>query len=413
MRCEVLAIGTELLLGQIVDTNSAWIGEQLAAAGIDSFEHRQVGDNQARMVLALRELLDRSDAVIVCGGIGPTQDDLTRDAIAEVMGVALERREELIDDIRRIFGARGRDMPANNLRQADVPVGGGVIPNPIGTAPGLRCEVGGKVVYAVPGVPYEMQQMLTDHVLPDLFDRAGQRAVIRSRSLKTWGASESGLAEMIAHRVDALEDAGNPTIAFLARGIEGIVVRITAKAPTEEEAFKLIEAEEREVRAVIGELVFGVDHETMESEVLRLCEARGLAIGVAESLTGGLIGARFANVPGASRSYRGSIASYAEDVKRSLLGVTAEHVVSGECAIQMAEGARRVLGADVAVSITGVAGPEEHDGQPVGTVWYGLSIADHPGEAVSARMPGDRERIRQFSTISALNLLRLRLLALA
>ncbi len=413
MRCEVLAIGTELLLGQIVDTNSAWIGEQLATAGVDSFEHRQVGDNLGRMVLALRELLDRSDAVIVCGGLGPTQDDLTRDAIAEVMGVPLERREELIEDIRRIFGARNRDMPANNLRQADVPVGGGVIPNPIGTAPGLQCEVGTKVIYAVPGVPYEMQQMLTDFVLPDLFERAGQRAVIRSRSLKTWGASESGLAEMIAHRVDALEPVGNPTIAFLARGIEGIVVRITAKAPTEEEAFALIEAEEREVRGVIGELVFGVDDETMESEVMRLCEARGLMIGVAESLTGGLIGARFANVPGASNTYRGSIASYAVDVKRSVLGVTAEHVVSEECAIQMAEGARRVLGADVAVSITGVAGPEEHDGQPVGTVWYGISIDGHPSEAVSARMPGDRERIRQFSTISALNLLRLRLLGLA
>ena len=238
MRCDVLAIGTELLLGQIVDTNSSWIGEQLAAAGIDTCEHRKVGDNLERMVQCLRELLDRADAVIVCGGIGPTPDDVTREAIAEVMGVGLERREELIEHIRSIFGGRGRPFPENNLRQADVPVGGDVIPNPLGTAPGLRCEVDSgngatKVVYAVPGVPYEMTEMVTQHVLPDLLERSGQRAVIVSRSLKTWGTSESGLAEMIAERVD---QQTNPTIAFLARGIEGIYVRMTAKAPTEAEA---------------------------------------------------------------------------------------------------------------------------------------------------------------------------------
>ncbi|HEY6316311.1 MAG TPA: molybdopterin-binding protein, partial [Acidimicrobiia bacterium] len=232
-----MAIGTELLLGQIVDTNSAWIGEQLAAAGIDSFEHRKVGDNLPRMVEALRDLLRDADAVLVCGGLGPTPDDVTREAVAEVMGVTLERRPELVEHIAGMFGTRGRDMPENNLRQADVPVGGDVIPNPIGTAPGLRGEVhvdgAAKVIYAVPGVPYEMQQMVTDHVLPDLLERSGERAVIVSRSLKTWGTSESGLAEMIADRVDAQT---NPTIAFLARGIEGLYVRVTAKAATETEA---------------------------------------------------------------------------------------------------------------------------------------------------------------------------------
>ena len=162
MRCEVLAIGTELLLGQIVDTNSAWIGEQLAASGIDSYEHRAIGDNQARIVAALRDLLSRSDAVLVCGGLGPTQDDLTRDAIAELMGVPLVRHDELAETIAQMFRARVRDMPQNNLRQADIPEGGEAIPNPIGTAPGLLCELpDGKVVYAVPGVPYEMKQMVT------------------------------------------------------------------------------------------------------------------------------------------------------------------------------------------------------------------------------------------------------------
>ena len=262
-------------------------------------------------------------------------------------------------------------MPANNLRQADVPKGGDYIPNPIGTAPGLQCEVvidgATKVVYAVPGVPYEMVQMVTDFVLPDLLERAGERSVIVSRSLKTWGTSESGLAEMIAERVD---QQTNPTIAFLARGIEGLYVRMTAKAPTEAEALALLDAEDRELRSVLGELVFAVDDETMESEVLRLCEARGWSLGVAESLTGGFIGARIANVPGASRTFRGSLASYATEVKRELLGVTAESVVGEESAKQMAEGAQKLLGADVTVSVTGVAGPDEMDGQPVGTVWY-------------------------------------------
>ena len=410
MRCDVLAIGTELLLGQIVDTNSSWIGEQLAAAGIDTLEHRKVGDNLDRVVRCIRSMLEVSDALIMCGGLGPTPDDLTREAIAEVMGVPLERREDLVEWIANLFGGRGRQMPENNLRQADVPQGGDVIPNPIGTAPGLRCEVDGKVIYAVPGVPYEMHRMVNEHVLPDLLERSGERAVIVNRSFKTWGASESGLAEMIADQVD---EQTNPSIAFLARGIEGIVVRLTAKAPTIEAAEALIAPEEARLRATIGDLIFGIDDETMEHAVLGRLEARGWTLGVAESLTGGLIGSRLANVPGASRTFRGTIGSYATEVKRSVLGVTAEQVVSAECARQMAEAARDVLGADVGIAVTGVAGPEEQDDQPVGTVWFGLAIPGVPTETVSTRLPGDRERIRQFSTISVLNLLRMRLDALA
>ena len=417
MRVDVLAIGTELLLGQIVDTNSAWIGEQLAAVGLDTYDHRKVGDNQARMVGALRDLLRGADAVIVCGGLGPTQDDVTRDAIAELMGVPLERHDDLVDHIASLFGGRGREMAANNLRQADVPVGGDVIPNPIGTAPGLQCEVadpGGsgqkKVVYAVPGVPYEMQLMITEHVLPDLLARSGERAVIVSRSLKTWGTSESGLAEMIAGRVDTQT---NPTIAFLARGIEGLYVRLTAKAATDEEARALLDAEEAELRPIIGELIFAIDDQTMESVVLDLCTERGWSFGVAESLTGGLVGARLASVPGASHAFHGSIASYATQVKRSLLGVETEHVVSEDAAIQMAEGACEALGCEVSLSITGVAGPDEQDGQPVGTVWFGIAIPGHDTFAVTMRLPGDRERIRQFSTISGLNLVRMRLAAVS
>jgi nicotinamide-nucleotide amidase len=414
VRCDVLAIGTELLLGQIVDTNSAWIGEQLALVGLDTMEHRNVGDNLPRMVVALQELLERADAVIVCGGLGPTQDDVTREAVAQVCGVALERREDLVEHIAARFGTRGRDMPANNLRQADVPAGADPIPNPIGTAPGLKAEVDGpngtKVIYAVPGVPYEMRRMVTEHVLPDLLERSGERSVIVSRSLKTWGTSESGLAESIADRVEAQT---NPTIAFLARGIEGIVVRVTAKGATEAEAKALIEPEERALREVLGDLVFAVDDETMEHAVLSRLRRRGWTLGVAESVTGGLISARIVNVPGASATFRGAVVSYATDVKHSVLGVTAEQVISRQCVEEMAVGARRVLDADVGIAVTGVAGPEEQDGQAPGTVWLGLALPDLPVEAVSVRLPGDRERVRQFSAITLLDLLRRRLDTLA
>jgi nicotinamide-nucleotide amidase len=407
MRCDVLAVGTELLLGQIVDTNSSWIGEQLAAAGIDSYLHIQVGDNQARMVELLRYLLGHADAVIVCGGLGPTQDDITREAIAEVMGTSLERREELADAIRELFMSLGRPMPASNLRQADVPKGGEAIPNPKGTAPGLLCPVGDRVIYAVPGVPHEMQHMVESAVLPHLLEKSGLRGTILSRSLKTWGSSESGLSERIASRVDTQT---NPTIAFLARGIEGLVVRITAKAGTLEEAEALIGAEERILRDELGDLIFGVDDETMESVVSDLLRQKGWTLGLAESLTGGLVGSRISDAPGSSEIFKGSIVSYATEVKRSVLGVTAEHVVSAECAIQMAEGARRVLGAAVGLAVTGVAGPTEQDGQPVGTVFFGIALPGQEPEALRANLPGDRLRIRQFSTISLLNLARLRLL---
>jgi nicotinamide-nucleotide amidase len=408
MRCEVIAIGTELLLGQIVDTNSSWMGEHLARAGIDSHFQTKVGDNLERIVSSIRLGLERSDALILCGGLGPTQDDITREAIAEIMGVGLVRHPEIGEHIRAMFTARGRDMPDNNLRQADVPEGATIIPQMPGTAPGLLCPVGEKVVYAVPGVPHEMREMLTGTVIPDLQRRAGLTAVIKSRVLRTWGQSESGLAEMLAERIDTLDTLGNPTLAFQASGIEGIKVRITAKAGSAAAAESIIAEEESGLRALLGDLVFGVDEQTMESVVLDLLRDRGLSLGVAESLTGGLMGARFTAVPGASDVFRGGIVSYASDVKFSLLGVPEGPVVSAEAAQAMAAGARRALGADVALATTGVAGPAEQEGQPVGTVFLGLAM-DGATEAQQVQLPGDRQRIRQYAVISAVNLLRKRL----
>ena len=413
MRCEIVAVGTELLLGQIVDTNSSWMGERLALAGIDSHFQVKVGDNRARIVDTIRHALSRSDAVILCGGLGPTQDDITREAIAEVMGVALVRDDAMGEKIRRGFEARGRRFTENNLRQADRPEGASFIPEMPGTAPGLLCPVGERgskaeqVIYAVPGVPFEMRQMVEGTILPDLRRRAGVAAVIRSRVLKSWGESESRLAELLAGRIEALDRTGNPTIAFQASGIEGLKIRITAKAEDAAAAEALIAGEEARVRAIVGDAIFATDEQTMESVVLDLLRGRGLSLAVAESLTGGLVGARLSAVPGASDVFRGAVVSYASEVKFDLLGVPEGPVVSTDAAKAMAMGARERLGADVGIATTGVAGPAEQEGHPPGTVFLGLAHRDR-AEALRVRLPGDRRRVREYAVISVLNLLRLR-----
>ena len=408
-----MAVGTELLLGQIADTNSAWLGEHLAEAGVASHFHQAVGDNHRRITLALRTALARSDGVIVCGGLGPTQDDITREAIAEVMNVPLVRDPEIAQRIASFFEARGRTMAANNARQADVPRGASVIPQVMGTAPGLVCPVGNKVIYAVPGVPYEMAEMFERAILPDLRARmaeAGEEGVIASRVLRTWGSTESGLAEALQDRIDALDAVGDVTLAFLASGIEGIKVRITARARPLSDARALLDKEEVEVRRAInesfGDIVFGVDDETMEMAVAGRLIERGLTFAVAESLTGGLIASRLVNVPGISSWFRGGVVAYQSQIKFDVLGVPEGPVVTEPAAAAMAEGVARVMGAEVGLGITGVAGPDDQEGVAPGTVFVGLSL---PGESTQTRrlqVPGDRERVRQYGAISALDLVR-------
>jgi nicotinamide-nucleotide amidase len=410
MRCEVVAIGTELLLGQIVDTNSAWIGGQLALAGIDSHFQTKVGDNLARIVSCIRHALERSDAVILCGGLGPTQDDITREAIAQAMGVPLVRSAELAERIRALFATRGREMAANNLRQADVPEGASVIPEMPGTAPGLICPVGDKVVYAVPGVPHEMRTMVLGTVLPDLQRRAGVSAVIGSRVLRTWGHTESGLAELLAARILELDLLGNPTLAFQASGIEGIKVRITAKAGDQASVDAILAVEEARLRPILGEVVFGVDDQTMESVVLDLLRERGLTLAIAESVSGGLAATRLSAVPGTGDVFRGALVAYASEIKFALLGVPEGPVVCAPAVRAMAAGVRKLLGADVGLATTGVAGPNQQDGQPMGTVFLGVALGERV-EAKEVRLPGDPDRIRQYAVISVLDLLRRRLLA--
>lgn len=419
MRCDVLAVGTELLLGQIVDTNSAWMGEQLAARGIDSLVQVKVGDNIGRIVHQLRRLLDDADAVVICGGLGPTHDDLTREAIAEVMGVELVEDEQVADAIAEMFASRGRRMSMNNLRQALVPVGATVIPQTRGTAPGLICPVqvmgpGGepvdKLVFAVPGVPHEMRDMFERAIVPELLRRSGSASVIASRVLRTWGESESGLNERLDGLIAELDAVGNPTLAFLASGWEGIKVRLTAKAPDVAGCEALLDEWDTRVRAALarsgsGDIVFGVDTDTMESVVLDLLRRRGWTLGTAESVTGGLVGARLTSIAGSSDTFRGAVVAYASEVKYDVLGVPEGPVVSPEAALAMAHGARRVLGCDVALALTGVAGPAEQDGMPAGTLFVGLVWPE--GELTQhVRLPGSRDEMRQYCVINALDLIR-------
>jgi nicotinamide-nucleotide amidase len=317
--------------------------------------------------------------------------------------------DDVADRILERFAARGRRMPANNMRQALVPQGATAIADPQpGTAPGLICPVGDKVVYAVPGVPYELHEIVRGAVLPDLARRAGTVAVIRSRTLRTWGDSESGLAERLADHMVELDAAGPtaPTLAFLASGIEGLKVRITVKADDEDTAAQLIEAEDKIVRDLVGDIVFGVDDETMEHAVAKLLVARGLTLAVAESLTGGLVASRLVDVPGASDWFRGGVVSYAPEVKFSVLDVPEGPVVSAGTAAAMARGVRRLLGADVGLGVTGVAGPDSLEGEPPGTVYLSAVVGDADPVTTRVTLPGDRERVRQFACISLLDMLR-------
>jgi nicotinamide-nucleotide amidase len=409
MRCDVLAVGTELLLGQIIDSNSAWLGGELAAQGIDSLVQVKVGDNVERIERQLRRVLGDADAVIVCGGLGPTHDDVTREAIAAVMGAELRLDDDVAATISDMFARRGRTMADNNLRQAMVPEGATVIPQARGTAPGLICPVvvdgRSAVIYAVPGVPHEMKEMFERAIAPDLRRRSGEEGAIVSRVLRTWGESESALNERLADIIEQLEGPDTPTLAFLASGWNGLKVRLTAKGTSAEACRQAIGGWEAVLRERLGDLVFGTDDETMESVVLDRCRRRGWSLATAESVTGGLVGARLTDVAGASAVFRGSIVSYATDVKRELLGVGEGPVVSEAAARQMAHGVRARLGADVGLSLTGVAGPDEQDGQPVGTLFVGAVGPDFD-VVQHARLPGLRDQMRQFSVITALDVLR-------
>jgi len=399
MRCEVVAIGTELLLGQIVDTNSSWIGEQLALIGIDSLFQVKVGDNAARMEETIRHALERSDAVICCGGLGPTQDDITREVIARIMGVGMGRDEAIALKIRDMFEARGRVMPNNNLRQADIPTGATPIAQMPGTAPGLVCPIGDKVIYAVPGVPFEMREMMEGTILADLRHRSGQTAVIRSRVMRTWGHGESALAETLAARLEELDELGTATLAFQASGIEGIKVRITAKAADDAAAEAVLAVEEALIRDLLGDVIFGVDEETMESVVLDELRQRGLTLAAAEHLTGGILAARMSALDPELEVFRGSIVAVSDEAEKTSM--------DDKRAAAAAQRARAQFGADIGIA---ALAPGDREDYPPGTVFVGIAMAG-TRKSRAVTLPGDRSRMRSYAVISLLDYLRKTLMA--
>jgi nicotinamide-nucleotide amidase len=407
VRVEVVGVGTELLLGQIANTNARWISERLAEIGVDVLHHQAVGDNIPRIVEALRVALDRADVVLVTGGLGPTEDDLTRDAIARFLDVPMIRHPEIEALLREKFAGYGRgDMPLSNLRQADVPAGMRTITPVRGTAPGLVAELPrGKRVYAVPGVPVEMEEMMEGTILVELGSLAGSATIV-SRTLRSASLGESRVAEMLR---DLFEASSNPSVAYLASSSE-VKVRLTAKAATRQEAESMLAPLVAEVGARLGDAIFTVDDEELEVSVGRLLRAAGASLACGESLTGGGVGARLTAIPGASDYFLGSAVVYTAEAKRSVLGVSQETidgpgVVSERCALEMAAGARRVFGAGIGLALTGAAGPEPHGGAEAGTVWVALD-AEGVRHARGFRVPGERFRVRRWAEQAGLDLVR-------
>jgi nicotinamide-nucleotide amidase len=412
VRAEIVGVGTEILLGQICNNNAQWMSERLAEIGIDVVYHQAVGDNLERIAETFTLALARANVVLATGGLGPTQDDITRDGLAVALRLPLQRQPEIEEFLRRRFARFRRAMPESNLRQADVPVGARPIMPDRGTAPGLAIETeSGKRVYVVPGVPAEMREMMLGTILPELARLAGPAALV-SRTIRVTGVAESRVAELLG---DLFAASANPSIAYLA-GSGEVKVRVTAKNATASGAQALIEPLATEVARRLGSHVFSTDDQDLEDVVGGLLERRGLTVGCAESLTGGSLGARLCKRPGASGYFCGSAVCYSAKAKQDVLGVSPQTIdgpgaVSEECAREMATGARRIFGADLALAVTGVAGPDPHDGKPVGTVCMALAW-DGAEASRSFRAPGDRAMVRRGAEQAALDMLRRRLTGL-
>ena len=406
MRAEILSIGTELLLGHITDTNASWLAQQLGPLGIDLFYVSTVGDNLERLTARLAQARERSDLVIMTGGLGPTEDDVTREGIAAVLHETPLVDQQLEASLRAFFASRGILMPERNIKQAWTLPSVTILANPIGTAPGWWAERDDKVLVAMPGVPYEMKRMWQNEVLPRLRLRTGES--LFTRILRVAGMGESSVEE----RLDAVLHSANPTVATYAKR-DAVDVRITAKAPTTDEARAMVEGIEATVRATLGQHIFGIDDETPQSVALDMLMARGLTLATMESCTGGLLSSLITDIPGSSNAFRGGLISYATELKEAW-GVPAEviaahGVVSIETARAMASAVRQQTGAGVGLSVTGVAGPDEQEGKPVGTIH--IAVASPEGmRDTSQRFRGPRGEIKLRAAYTALNLLRLHLL---
>ncbi len=411
MATEILTIGTELLLGQIVDTNASWIAGRLAEAGIDLFYKTTVGDNAARIEAALRLALDRADVIITTGGLGPTEDDLTRDIVASVLERPLHMDSAVLAHIERRFAHRKVPMTENNRKQAMVPEGAEVLQNPNGTAPGLFLKERGRCVACLPGVPAEMKPMLTEQVIPRIREVFGIRSRIVSRVLKTCGISESKLDQAIG---DYFREMRNPTIGVLAHAGE-IHVRLTCKGDDPSEIARKLDDLEAKIRERLGSLIFGRDEEKLEALVGQLLRARGATLAVAESCTGGLIASRLTDIPGSSDYLERGVVTYSTSAKEQILDVPSamireSGVVSLPVVRAMAEGIRRGSGTTFGLATTGIAGPAGGTAEkPVGLVC--IALAWEGGDvAREYRLHGGRELIKYRAAQMALEMLRRHLL---
>lgn len=407
---EIVTIGTEMLLGDLVDTNTAWISQRLAELGVAIYRHTTVGDNTRRIVDALREASSRSTLVITTGGLGPTSDDLTNACLSTLTGREMVEYQEARDHVDEMFEKFGRTPTANNYKQAMFPEGTELIPNPVGTAMGALVEWEGTIFATLPGVPAEMKTMFGETLEPLV--RARSEGSIVSRTLHFAGIGESALAE----KVQDFLDATDPTVAPLA-GQGRVRLRITTRANTEEEAQQKIRPVEREVIARLEEYFYGEDDETLEGAVARLLEGQNATLALAESCTGGLLAKRLTDLPGSSAYFTEGLVTYSNEAKERLLGVPRDLLVqhgavSGPVARAMAEGVRGVSGADYGLSVTGVAGPDGGtEEKPVGLVYVGISDAEGSfAEKLDlTAWARSRASIRERSTNRAFDLLRRRI----
>lgn len=405
MTASVLSIGTELSRGELVNTNGPWLAAQLVSIGFEVFEHAIVDDDRARIIASL-ERLARTASVIVCtGGLGPTTDDMTTEAVATALGVALRRDEASLEAIRRRFEKLGRTMSDSNAKQADFPEGAEVLANPIGTAPGFSVRIGRAIAFFMPGVPREMTRMFEEQVTPRIRSLAPNDT--HQVRLKTFGLPESVVGEKLA----GIEAAHEGVIIGYRAHFPEIEVKILAKGASLSAAREACEKATAEVRSRLGDIIYGEADDTFASVVGRILRNRGVTLAIAESCTGGLVGAMLTREPGASDFLLLDAVTYANSAKERVLGVggdllRAHGAVSSECAAAMAEGARRASGADVALSLTGVAGPTGgSDDKPVGTVFMAVSGAR--GTDVKHRLfPGDRSQIQTFAAYAGLHLVR-------
>ncbi|HEY8480138.1 MAG TPA: CinA family nicotinamide mononucleotide deamidase-related protein, partial [Spirillospora sp.] len=383
MRVELLTVGDELLLGDTVNGNAAWLGRRLADHGIEVTRSVVVGDDLGVIIEAVTSALARADAVITTGGLGPTYDDVTRDALAEAAGVALVRDAAIERRLRERAARAGRELVPMALRMADVPDGARLLANSAGAAPGLRVELPGGVVYALPGVPFEMRTIMDEVVLPELTGAAAPPAVAR-RIVRTAGMWES----LVASRLAEIEAMDGVALAYLPDPGE-VKVRITV---TGDDAGARLARVEARVRELLGPAVYGTGEEMLDRVVHRLLGERAETVATAESLTGGLIGAELTQAPGASATYAGGVVTYATEVKQRALGVPAELLaehgaVHPDVAAAMATGVRDALGATYGLAVTGVAGPDPQDGRPVGTVYIAVSGPGDSLTVVSPKLP--------------------------